>query len=195
MQMNVELHISCRKLKNLDIITKSDPQVTMYVQNSKKQWREFGKTELIMDNLNPDFKTYFTIGYQFEKHQRLRFEVLDIDPVDTSEFIGYIETSMGQIMGAKDQSFVAELKDQKGGNSKRGQIIVKGVGVNESNHNVIYQIKCKNIKNTTGGCFGIGGIAGKVRYEIRRQVGKSNHWASCYTSFPVEGTKDPIWQP
>ena len=111
MQMNVELHISCRKLKNLDIITKSDPQVTMYVQNSKKQWREFGKTELIMDNLNPDFKTYFTIGYQFEKHQRLRFEVLDIDPVDTSEFIGYIETSMGQIMGAKDQSFVAELKE------------------------------------------------------------------------------------
>jgi len=67
--------------------------------------------------------------------------------------------------------------------------------VNESNHNVIYQIKCKNIKNTTGGCFGIGGIAGKVRYEIRRQVGKSNHWASCYTSIPVEGTKDPIWQP
>ena len=48
-----------------------------------------------MDNLNPDFATYFTIAYQFEKHQRLRFEVIDVDPVDTSEFIGAIETSMG----------------------------------------------------------------------------------------------------
>jgi len=100
--MKVELHISCRKLKNLDILTKSDPQVIMYVQNDRKQWLAYGKTELIMDNLNPDFATYFTIAYQFEKHQRLRFEVIDVDPVDTSEFIGSIETSMGQIMGAKD---------------------------------------------------------------------------------------------
>jgi len=102
MQMKVELHISCRKLKNLDILTKSDPQVTMFVQNDKKKWLPYGKTELIMDNLNPDFATYLTIAYQFEKHQRLRFEVIDVDPADTNEFIGSIETSMGQIMGSKD---------------------------------------------------------------------------------------------
>ena len=120
MQMKVELHISCRKLKNLDILTKSDPQVIMYIQNEKsKQWVQFGKTELINDNLNPDFIQYFTVAYQFEKHQRLRFEVLDIDIAGTTEFIGYIETSMGQVMGAKQQAYIAELKhDQSRG--KRG---------------------------------------------------------------------------
>ena len=55
MSMNVELHISCRKLKNLDILTKSDPQVTMFAQDHRSRWFEFGKTELIMDSLNPDF--------------------------------------------------------------------------------------------------------------------------------------------
>ena len=37
----------------------------------------------------------------FPKHQKLRFEVLDVDIGGTSEFIGYIETSMGQVMGSK----------------------------------------------------------------------------------------------
>ena len=60
---------------------------------------------------------------------------------------------------------------------------------------MIYHLKCKNVKNTTGGCFGIGGVKGKLRYEIRRQVGRSNHWASSYMSPPVEGTRDPIWSP
>ena len=102
MEMKVELHVSCRKLKNLDILTKSDPQVIFYVQNERtKKWIEYGKTEMIKDNLNPDFTHYFTVAYQFEKHQKLRFEVLDVDIGSTSEFIGYIETSMGQVMGSK----------------------------------------------------------------------------------------------
>ena len=104
--MKVELHISCRKLKNLDILTKSDPQVTIFkestARNHRKKWIEYDKTELILDNLNPDFSHYFTVPYEFEKHQKLRFEVLDVDIAGITEFIGYIECSMGQIMGSKN---------------------------------------------------------------------------------------------
>ena len=99
-------------------------------------------------------------------------------------------------MGAKHQALVQELKHDKE-KGKRGQIIVKAESLKESNHNIIYQLKCKNIKNTSGGCMGLCGVAGKLRYEIRRQIGgpSSNHFASAYVSPPVEGTTSPIWQP
>ena len=100
--MNVELHVSCRKLKDLDIISKSDPSVTLYELNEKsRKWLRFGETEVQKDNLNPDFKTFFTVDYSFEKHQKLRFLVLDKDITDSEE-IGYFETSMGLIMGSRN---------------------------------------------------------------------------------------------
>lgn len=137
--MQVELHISCKELKNLDMFSKSDPQVVFYKQDEKRKgkWILAGKTEVITDNLNPTFEKYFTVAYTFEKHQKMRFEVLDIDIAGTTEFIGYIETSMGQVMGARNQTFIAELKhDKKKG--KRGQILIQAEALKETNHNVIY---------------------------------------------------------
>ena len=41
------------------------------------------------------------------------------------------------------------------------------------------------------------GVPGKVRYEIRRQVGGANSrfFASAYVSSPVDGTNSPMWNP
>ena len=66
--MHVELHISCRKLKDLDYFSKSDPLVQIFTHDEKsRRWTKFGQTELINNNLNPDFKKFFTLNYQFEK--------------------------------------------------------------------------------------------------------------------------------
>ena len=62
--MQVELHISCRKLKDLDVFSKSDPLVYFSTCNDQlRKWVQFGKTECIQNDLNPDFKTYFTVNY------------------------------------------------------------------------------------------------------------------------------------
>lgn len=49
----------------------------------------------------------------------------------------------------------------------------------------------------TGGFLGMCASPGKVRYEIRRQVGgpNSKHFASVYISPPIDGTDCPVWQP
>ena len=100
------------------MISKSDPQVFFYVMGSGNRWQQAGKTECISDNLNPDFKTFFTTEYSFEKHQKVKFAVYDVDVASFDE-IGYIETTIGNIMGAKQQTLQQELKyDQKKG--KRG---------------------------------------------------------------------------
>ena len=51
----VELHLSCTKLKDLDILSKSDPMCVLYTKRggSGGGWSKVGRTEMIKDNLNP----------------------------------------------------------------------------------------------------------------------------------------------
>ena len=64
----IQIFISCRKLKDLDLMSKSDPYVTVSIRDSKSQhYSMIGKTEVVMNNLNPDFTKFFTIDYYFER--------------------------------------------------------------------------------------------------------------------------------
>ncbi|KAK2571445.1 Copine-8 [Acropora cervicornis] len=100
----VELHVSCRNLANMDVFSKSDPMVVLYTQAmGSKEWREFGRTECIKDNLNPDFVKSFIISYFFEEMQKLRFEVYDKDKptakLSHHDFQGAAECTLGSIVG------------------------------------------------------------------------------------------------
>jgi len=53
-----------------------------------------------MNNLNPDFKTSFTVGYYFERVQKFKFLMLDVDNGDNYDVIGEVEVTMGSLMGA-----------------------------------------------------------------------------------------------
>lgn len=194
LSMNVELHVSCRKLKDLDIISKSDPSVTLYELNEKsRKWLRFGETEVQKDNLNPDFKTFFTVDYSFEKHQKLRFLVLDKDITDSEE-IGYFETSMGLIMGSRNQTLVADLKHDKS-TGKRGQIIIRAEAISEDTHIVEFQVAGTKVPNKGGGCLGMCQETLPVFFEVQREVGGigTNHFSSSYKSLTLNNTLNPIW--
>uniref|UniRef100_A0A673LC61 Copine-5 n=1 Tax=Sinocyclocheilus rhinocerous TaxID=307959 RepID=A0A673LC61_9TELE len=48
----------------------------MYTQGVEtKQWREFGRTEVIDNTLNPDFVRKYILDYFFEEKQNLRFDL------------------------------------------------------------------------------------------------------------------------
>jgi hypothetical protein len=102
LSMRVELFIAGRKLKDLDAFSKSDPQCRVFemINNS---WVLRGSTEQIKNNLNPDFTKKITINYFFEKMQKLKFEMIDGDCSSHGEYdlIGSVETTMGNIMGAR----------------------------------------------------------------------------------------------
>jgi hypothetical protein len=51
---------------------------------------------MLKDNLNPDFERSFIITYYFERHQPLRFEVMDGDNSGGNfQLIGYAEAPLG----------------------------------------------------------------------------------------------------
>ena len=102
LSQKVELFISCRKLKNLDVFSKSDPICRIYEFNERaKSWVKVGQTERIDNNLNPDFKTPIPFTYSFERHQRMKLVLEDDDGNNQFELIGAVETTMGTIMGSK----------------------------------------------------------------------------------------------
>lgn len=52
----------------MDTFSKSDPQVILYLKNNNTgSWTEFGRTEIIWDNLNPNFVKTYVLDYHFEK--------------------------------------------------------------------------------------------------------------------------------
>uniref|UniRef100_A0A8C0U5T5 Copine family member 9 n=1 Tax=Cyanistes caeruleus TaxID=156563 RepID=A0A8C0U5T5_CYACU len=71
---------SPRNLLDMDTFSKSDPVVVLYVQVSgSSEWKEFGRTEVIDNTLNPDFVRKFVLDYYFEEKQNLRFDVYNVD--------------------------------------------------------------------------------------------------------------------
>jgi hypothetical protein len=77
----------------------------VYIQLPKSQtWQEYGRTEIIKNNLNPEFATKFLIDYRFEELQKLKFKIYDIDGastvLDNHDFLGEVECSLGQIVSS-----------------------------------------------------------------------------------------------
>jgi len=69
----VEINISCSNLPSLDILSKSDPKVYVFIEkksytnnNVDANWELLGATEKINNNSNPVFTESFKIDYYFE---------------------------------------------------------------------------------------------------------------------------------
>ncbi|XP_024413662.2 copine-5 isoform X2 [Desmodus rotundus] len=101
----VEITVSCRNLLDKDMFSKSDPLCVMYTQGMEnKQWREFGRTEVIDNTLNPDFVRKFIVDYFFEEKQDLRFDLYDVDSkspdLSKHDFLGQAFCTLGEIVGS-----------------------------------------------------------------------------------------------
>uniref|UniRef100_A0A672HE89 Copine-3 n=1 Tax=Salarias fasciatus TaxID=181472 RepID=A0A672HE89_SALFA len=113
----VELTVSCDNLLDMDVFSKSDPLCALYIKTSGSQWYEFGRTEMILNCLNPRFAKKFVLDYYFEMVQSLKFCVYDIDNntynLDDDDFLGELECTLGQIVSNKQMTRPLLLKNKK----------------------------------------------------------------------------------
>lgn len=69
--------------------------------NENKKWTKIGDTEIVWDNLNPNFLKTFIIDYYFEKQQHMRFEIYDRDENSSvKNEIGIVECTVGSLFGS-----------------------------------------------------------------------------------------------
>lgn len=114
-QARFELSFSCKKLKNLDFLSKSDPIVLVYVRTRGQQGMTLmGQTEIIADNLNPEFVKTVLVDYYFEEEQTFQIKVLDVDKDKTTfkdaDFIGQAIFNLGALCSARGQQMSLQLR-------------------------------------------------------------------------------------
>jgi Ca2+-dependent lipid-binding protein len=117
---SVELSLRCERLRDLDTFSKSDPFCvveckTLGIQN---EWMEVGRTECVMDNLNPVWQKKIVLDYNFEQRQMLRLRVYDLDSesvgskLESQDFLGVAECSLGEVVSKQMDSQKSLLKEE-----------------------------------------------------------------------------------
>uniref|UniRef100_A0A8C2YH87 Copine-3 n=1 Tax=Coturnix japonica TaxID=93934 RepID=A0A8C2YH87_COTJA len=122
----VQLSVICRHLLDRDVGSKSDP-LCVLLQDVGGCWAELDRTERIKNCQDPEFSKKLLVDYYFEKVQKLRFGVYDIDnksaELSDDDFLGGMECTLGQIVSSSVFTQPLELKEGKP--AGKGTITVK----------------------------------------------------------------------
>jgi hypothetical protein len=100
-----------------------------------------GMTEVIMDNLNPEWVKDFQVPYKFEEVQYFKAIVYDVDDYDNvrnwdkHDLVGELEFTLHEVATAKDQLFVKPIS--KGKRDATIEIAAEEVNLQASSEQVI----------------------------------------------------------
>ncbi|XP_016110736.1 copine-8-like [Sinocyclocheilus grahami] len=186
----VEITVSCRNLLDRDTFSKSDPICVLYTQGiGNKEWREFGRTEVIDNTLNPDFVRKFILDYFFEERQNLKFDLYDVDSKSTNlskhDFLGQACCTLGEVVG----SLGGRMEKALGGipGKKCGTIIVKAEELSNCRESVMMQF-CGN-KLDKKDFFGKSDP-----FLVFYRSNEDGTFTICHKTEVVKNTLNPVWQ-
>ena len=92
----------------MDTFTRTDGMAVLY-EKKPGGYSLIGMTEVIKDNLNPEWVTCFDVSYKFEEQQIFSVAVYDIDDFenlntsDKNKLIGQVEFTLHEVVTCKDQ--------------------------------------------------------------------------------------------
>ncbi|KAM4600746.1 copine-4 [Polymixia lowei] len=101
----VELSFSARKLDDKDFFSKSDPFLEIYRLNDDATLQLVHRTEIVMNNLNPVWKTFKVSLNSLcsgDQERKLQCTVWDWDSNGKHDFIGEFEATFKEMRGAMD---------------------------------------------------------------------------------------------
>uniref|UniRef100_A0A8C2I787 Copine Va n=1 Tax=Cyprinus carpio TaxID=7962 RepID=A0A8C2I787_CYPCA len=172
----------------------------LYTQGvESKQWREFGRTEVIDNTLNPDFVRKYILDYFFEEKQNLRFDIYDIDSKSPDlakhDFLGQTFCTLGEIVGSPG----SHLEKPLGTNSEYGSPYLAVC------HNCGTIILTAEELGNCRDCATMQFCANKLdkkdffgRSDPFMMFYRSNEdgtFTICHKTEVVKNTLNPVWQP
>ncbi|KAJ8378213.1 hypothetical protein AAFF_G00245010 [Aldrovandia affinis] len=182
-------------LLDKDTFSKSDPLCVLYTQGVEtKQWREFGRTEVIDNTLNPDFVRKYILDYFFEEKQNLRFDLFDVDskspdlskhPSDLNDFLGQVFCTLGEIVGSPGSRLEKPLGGIPG--KKCGTIILSAEELGNCRDSATMQF-CAN-KLDKKDFFGKSDP-----FMVFYRSNEDGTFTICHKTEVVKNTLNPVWQ-
>ncbi|KAL7865055.1 hypothetical protein AOLI_G00164750 [Acnodon oligacanthus] len=187
----IEVTVSCRNLLDVDTFSKSDPVAVLYVQGiGTKEWREFGRTEVIENTLNPDFVRKFVLDYFFEEKQNLRFDVYNVDSrssnISKHSFLGQTFCTLGEIIGSAGARLERVLSGIPG--KKCGNIIFTAEELSNCRDIATMQL-CAN-KLDKKDFFGKSDP-----FLVFYRSNEDGTFTICHKTEVIKNTLNPVWQP
>ncbi|XP_041375225.1 copine-3-like isoform X2 [Gigantopelta aegis] len=187
----VELRVECKNLLNKDVTSKSDPCAVLFIY-SGNSWEEIGRTENIKNCLDPIFSTPFMIDYYFEKVQKIRFSIYDIDNKSPSlsddDFLGQMECTLGQVVSSSPYTSVLSAKNGK--KMDHGSITVRAEEMkgNAANQTILMTFRATKLDNKD--------VFGKSDpYLEISKSGDGGSWQIVHRTEVIKNTLDPAWRP
>ncbi|XP_029287074.1 copine-9-like isoform X1 [Cottoperca gobio] len=188
----IEISVSCRNLLDMDTFSKSDPVVVLYVQGlGTKEWREFGRTEVIDNTLNPDFVRKFVLDFFFEEKQNLRFDVYNVDTRSSNlskhkDFLGQMFCTLGEIIGSTGSRLERTLSGIPG--KKCGTIIFSAEELSNCRDIATMQL-CAN-KLDKKDFFGKSDP-----FLVFYRSNEDGTFTICHKTEVIKNNLNPVWQP
>ncbi|XP_072412234.1 copine-1-like isoform X1 [Chiloscyllium punctatum] len=186
----VQLTISCENLMDKDVGSMSDP-LCVLLQNTEAgdQWMELDRTERVKNCQSPQFAKKLEVDYFFERVQKLKFGIYDIDNksinLSDDDYLGGVECTLGQIVSSK--SFTRPLQLKKGKLAGKGNITVVAEEIRDK-RSAVLQLEARNLENKD--------FMGKSDpfLELYRQ-GDGDKWQLAYRSEVIKNNLNPNWKP
>ncbi|KAM4111298.1 hypothetical protein ACJW30_05G056900 [Castanea mollissima] len=197
----IELSLSASNLLDRDITSKSDPMAVVYAKKRDGKLEELGRTEVVLNSLNPAWIEKVTVAFQFEIVQPLVFHVYDVDskyhnvPVkmlklNDQEFLGEATCVLSEIMTKQTRSLILNLNNKNGHMSLRnlGTLTIHAEETVSSRICVEMAVHCSHLYNKD--------LFSKSDpfLRISRIVESGGSIPICKTEV-VKDNLNPIWKP
>uniref|UniRef100_A0A8C7CB24 Copine family member 9 n=1 Tax=Oncorhynchus kisutch TaxID=8019 RepID=A0A8C7CB24_ONCKI len=168
--------------------TMLDPRTHTQTQN-KATGRQFGRTEVIENTLNPDFVRKFVLDFFFEEKQNLRFDLgfmLIMVPLLLQDFLGQMFCTLGEIIGSTGSRLERTLSGIPG--KKCGNIIFTAEELSNCRDIATMQL-CAN-KLDKKDFFGKSDP-----FLVFYRSNEDGTFTICHKTEVVKNTLNPVWQP
>jgi len=184
---HVELALAASDLPDVDTFSKSDPFCVVYLKRGapgQETWSEVARTEILANNLSPQWVTHARLTFAFEEIQHVRFEVYDVESSFSSndssgldlsrqQLLGSVETTLANVFGTHNKTWSSPLRAPSG--AAAGSLSVVAEEMGESNALVQAQFYAQNLPRV--------GVSGTPNaFYVLSKLREDGAWVPVYKS-------------
>ncbi|KAL2342828.1 hypothetical protein Fmac_004113 [Flemingia macrophylla] len=199
----IELSFSASGLRDRDVLSKSDPMMVLYARGKNGALEELGRTEVILNSLNPTWITKHTLIYHFEVVQVLVFRVYDVDTqfhhvdvkmlrLEEQQYLGEATCALSEIITKFDRSMTLDLHREDAIRSTQsqncGKLLVHGEETVSSKTTIEMILRCSDLEYRD--------LFSKSDpfLLLSKVVEGGSHIPICKTEV-IKNDHNPIWKP
>ncbi|KAI3411322.1 uncharacterized protein J3R85_018216 [Psidium guajava] len=116
----IQLSFSASGLRDRDVLSKSDPMLVVHTRGRDGVLKEVGRTEVVLNSLNPKWINTLNVTFQFEIVQTMLFRLYDVDTqfhqmevkmlkLEEQQFLGEASCALSEIITKSNRSLTLDL--------------------------------------------------------------------------------------